>query len=106
MVRRQPCRSMATRSTDIVSGIVRTRPVAANRRGKRKADAGVAAHRLDEHSSRPETPLTFRVLDQRDADPILEAPTWVVHLALGARAREGPSTRGRARPCALYPRWR
>jgi len=56
--------------------------VASNRRGKRKPNARVAAGSLDECCSGPQHTPTLGVVDQRDAQPILDASAGVAHFEL------------------------
>ena len=57
--------------------------VALERGGDRKADAGVARGRLDDRAARLQLPCALGLLDQLDADPVLDRPAGVHVLELG-----------------------
>lgn len=57
-------------------------PVTADRRDEGEPDAGVAAGRLDDRRPGPQDPAALGVLDQRDAEAVLDAPAGISHLQL------------------------
>ncbi len=66
--------------------------VALDRRHHREAVPGVARGRFDDGPPRPQLSAPLGVLDHRQADPVLDAASWVQLLELGQDG--GPDTGG------------
>jgi hypothetical protein len=61
--------------------------VALERRRDRKADAGIAGGRLDDRAARLQLPAALGLLDQLDADPVLDGAAGAHVLELGEDRR-------------------
>ena len=60
--------------------------VAANGRNECKADAGVATRGLYDRHPWSQDPPALGVIDERNAETVFHAASWVTHLELGDNA--------------------